>query len=107
MNATRPVKNGFNSGGKRDRSQFYGGLLGVSSWRCSSAAWEPTAHSWRAGGRNCDFCRECVNTNISFLWYNVLGCVVVIIVGVAVSRIFDRTIQGRPLDLRNAADSAR
>jgi Na+/proline symporter len=46
-------------------------------------------------------------TNISFLWYNVIGCVVVILVGVAVSRIFDRTAQGRPLDLRNAADSAR
>ena len=29
-------------------------------------------------------------TSISFLWYNVIGCLVVIVVGVAVSRIFDR-----------------
>jgi hypothetical protein len=30
-----------------------------------------------------------VFTNISFLWYNVIGCVVVILVALAISRIFD------------------
>jgi hypothetical protein len=29
-------------------------------------------------------------TNIAFLWYNVVGCIVVICVGVLVSRVFDR-----------------
>jgi uncharacterized membrane-anchored protein YhcB (DUF1043 family) len=29
-------------------------------------------------------------TKISFLWYNVIGCVVVVVVGVIVSRIVDR-----------------
>jgi hypothetical protein len=29
-------------------------------------------------------------TKISFLWYNVVGCLVVIVVGVIVSRIFDQ-----------------
>jgi hypothetical protein len=29
-------------------------------------------------------------TKISFLWYNVIGCLVVVVVGVIVSRIVDR-----------------
>ena len=42
-------------------------------------------------------------TNISFLWYNVIGCLVVIAVAVLVSRIFDP--QGRALATKNAVDT--
>jgi hypothetical protein len=29
-------------------------------------------------------------TKISFLWYNVIGCVVVVLVALAITRTFDR-----------------
>jgi hypothetical protein len=36
-------------------------------------------------------------TKISFLWYNVVGCIVVIVAGVLVSRLFDRAEQSGSL----------
>ncbi len=69
-------------------SLFYGGLLGVFV----------LAFFFRSVGANGAFFGVSAGeaaifaanlfTNISFLWYNVIGCVVVILVGVAVSRIF-------------------
>jgi SSS family transporter len=90
-------------------SLFYGGLLGVFV----------LAFFFRGVGANGAFVGVLAGeaaifaanlfTSISFLWYNVIGCVVVILVAVAVSRIFDRTAEGRPFDIKikNAADSAR
>ena len=37
-------------------------------------------------------------TKVSFLWYNVIGCLVVILVGVAVSRVFDRPMIRAPAE---------
>lgn len=76
-------------------SLFYGGLLGVFV----------LAFFFRGVGANGAFFGVLAGetaifaanifTNISFLWYNVIGCGVVVIVGVAVSRLFDRTGQDR------------
>lgn len=76
-------------------SLFYGGLLGVFV----------LAFFFRGVGANGAFFgviageaaifASSLFTNISFLWYNVIGCGVVVIVGVAVSRLFDRTGQDR------------
>jgi SSS family transporter len=70
-------------------SLFYGGLLGVFV----------LAFFFRSVGANGAFFGVLAGeaaifaanlfTNISFLWYNVIGCVVVIVVGVAVSKMFD------------------
>jgi membrane protein implicated in regulation of membrane protease activity len=38
-------------------------------------------------------------TKISFLWYNVVGCLVVILVALLVSRAFDRRAKGDSLGL--------
>lgn len=88
-------------------SLFYGGLLGVFV----------LAFFFRGVGANGAFVGVLAGeaaifaanlfTNISFLWYNVIGCGVVVIVGVAVSRVFDRGDQQQVLDLKNAADTAR
>ena len=71
-------------------SLFYGGLLGVFA----------LAFGFKNVGANGAFCGVLAGeaaifaanlfTRISFLWYNVVGCVVVIVVGVIVSRIYDR-----------------
>ena len=71
-------------------SLFYGGLLGVFV----------LAFCFKSVGANGAFCGVLAGeaaifaadlfTRISFLWFNVLGCVVVVAVGVIVSRIFDR-----------------
>ena len=70
-------------------SLFYGGLLGVFV----------LAFFFRSVGANGAFFGVLAGeaaifaanlfTNISFLWYNVIGCVVVILVGMAVSKMFD------------------
>ena len=72
-------------------SLFYGGLLGVFV----------LAFFFRSVGANGAFFGVLAGeaaifaanlfTNVSFLWYNVIGCLVVIMVGVAVSRVFDRS----------------
>jgi len=71
-------------------SLFYGGLLGVFV----------LAFCFKSVGANGAFCGVLAGeaaifaadlfTRISFLWFNVLGCVVVVVVGVIVSRLFDR-----------------
>ncbi|HWY48470.1 MAG TPA: sodium:solute symporter [Bryobacteraceae bacterium] len=71
-------------------SLFYGGLLGVFV----------LAFCFKSVGANGAFCGVLAGeaaifaadlfTNISFLWFNVVGCLVVVVVGVIVSRIFDR-----------------
>ena len=71
-------------------SLFYGGLLGVFV----------LAFFFRGVGANGAFFGVLAGeaaifaanlcTKISFLWYNVIGCVVVVLVGLAVSRMFDR-----------------
>jgi SSS family transporter len=70
-------------------SLFYGGLLGVfvlafffKSVGANGAFFGVLAGEAAIFAAN-------IFTKISFLWYNVVGCVVVIIVGVAVSRAFD------------------
>ncbi len=70
-------------------SLFYGGLLGVFV----------LAFFFKSVGANGAFCGVLAGeaaifaanlfTKISFLWYNVIGCLVVVVVGVIVSRIFD------------------
>ncbi len=70
-------------------SLFYGGLLGVFV----------LAFFFRSVGANGAFFGVLAGeaaifaanlfTNISFLWFNVIGCVVVILVALAISRIFD------------------
>ncbi len=71
-------------------SLFYGGLLGVFV----------LAFCFKSVGANGAFCGVLAGeaaifaadlfTKISFLWFNVVGCLVVVTVGVIVSRIFDR-----------------
>ncbi len=71
-------------------SLFYGGLLGVFV----------LAFFFKSVGANGAFFGVLAGeaaifsayffTKISYLWYNVVGCIVVIAVGVLVSRIFDR-----------------
>jgi SSS family transporter len=71
-------------------SLFYGGLLGVFV----------LAFFFKKVGANGAFIGILAGeaaifaanlfTKISFLWYNVVGCVVVVVVGVIVSRTFDR-----------------
>jgi len=71
-------------------SLFYGGLLGVFV----------LAFFFKTVGANGAFFGVLAGeaaifaanifTKISFLWYNVIGCVVVVVVGVLVSRTFDR-----------------
>ncbi len=88
-------------------SLFYGGLLGVFV----------LAFFFRSVGANGAFVGVLAGeaaifaanlfTNISFLWYNVIGCLVVIAVALLVSRMFDQTPQHSSLDFKNAADSAR
>jgi SSS family transporter len=71
-------------------SLFYGGLLGVFV----------LAFCFKSVGANGAFCGVLAGeaaifaadlfTRISFLWYNVVGCLVVVVVGIIVSRIFDQ-----------------
>src|SRR5260370_26926970 len=76
-------------------SLFYGGMLGVFV----------LAFFFKGVGANGAFFGVIAGeaaifaahlfTKISFLWYNVVGCVVVIVVGVLVSRAFDRKSEKR------------
>ena len=84
-------------------SLFYGGLLGVFV----------LAFFFKNVGANGAFFGVVAGeaaifsahlfTNISFLWYNVVGCVVVIATGVVVSRAFDR----KTPHTRTVADTRR
>ena len=81
-------------------SLFYGGLLGVfvlafffRSVGANGAFWGVLA------GEAAIFAAD-LFTKISFLWFNVIGCVVVIVVALLVSRILDQTPR-----FKSAADS--
>ncbi len=74
-------------------SLFYGGLLGVfvlafffKNVGANGAFFGVLAGEAAIFAAN-------IFTKISFLWYNVVGCVVVIVVGVLVSRMFDRRVR--------------
>jgi len=78
-------------------SLFYGGLLGVFV----------LAFFFKSVGANGAFFAVLAGeaaifaaylfTKISYLWYNVIGCIVVIAAGVLISRVFDRTDPRRSL----------
>jgi len=71
-------------------SLFYGSLLGVFV----------LAFFFKKVGANGAFCGVLAGeaaifaadlfTRISFLWFNVIGCIVVVVVGIAVSSVLDR-----------------
>ena len=67
-------------------SLFYGGCWACSCWRSSSSAWAATARSVGVLAGRSRHLRRRRFTHISFLWYNVIGCVVVIAVALAVPR---------------------
>jgi len=70
-------------------SLFYGGLLGVFVLAFFFKSVNGTgAFLGVIAGEIAIFAAN-IFTSISFLWYNVIGCLVVIIVGVIVSRIFE------------------
>jgi Na+/proline symporter len=70
-------------------SLFYGGLLGVFVLAfCFKSVGPNGAFCGVLAGEAAIFAAD-LFTKISFLWYNVVGCVVVVVVGVIVSRIFD------------------
>jgi solute:Na+ symporter, SSS family len=86
-------------------SLFYGGLLGVFV----------LAFFFRQVGANGAFYGVLAGeaaifasnlfTKISFLWYNVIGCLVVIAVGVAISKMFDQGVTPEalaPFDARRS-----
>jgi len=71
-------------------SLFYGGLLGVFVLAFFFKKVGPNgAFIGILAGEAAIFAAN-LFTKISFLWYNVVGCIVVIVVGVLVSRTFDR-----------------
>jgi SSS family transporter len=71
-------------------SLFYGGLLGVFVLAFFFKRVGANGAFWGVLAGEVAIFSASLFTNISFLWYNVVGCVVVIAVGLIVSRIFDR-----------------
>jgi Na+/proline symporter len=71
-------------------SLFYGGLLGVFVLAFFFKSVGPNGAFFGVVAGEAAIFAANIFTKISFLWYNVVGCVVVIVVGVAVSRAFDR-----------------
>ncbi len=81
-------------------SLFYGSLLGVFVLAFFFKSVSGTgAFAGVIAGEVAVFAAS-LFTNISFLWYNVIGCLVVIAVGVLVSRMFDP--EGSALATKNA-----
>jgi len=71
-------------------SLFYGGLLGVFVLAfCFRSVGANGAFFGVLAGEAAIFAAAKF-TEVSFLWYNVIGCVVVVVVGLAVSVVFDR-----------------
>ena len=84
-------------------SLFYGSLLGVFVLAFFFKSVSGTgAFAGVIAGEVAIFAAN-LFTNISFLWYNVIGCLVVIAVAVLVSRMSDP--QGRALATKNAVDT--
>ena len=70
-------------------SLFYGGLLGVFVLAFFFKRVGPKGAFWGVLAGEAAIFAAFFFTDISFLWYNVVGCVVVLAVGLAVSQIFD------------------
>ncbi|MBV9765012.1 MAG: hypothetical protein JOZ48_09225, partial [Acidobacteriaceae bacterium] len=71
-------------------SLFYGGLLGVFvlAFFCKKA--NGTGAFWGVIAGEAAIFSAALFTQISFLWYNVIGCLVVVVVALAISK-FQRT----------------
>ena len=72
-------------------SLFYGGLLGVFVLAFFFKSVGPNGAFFGVIAGEAAIFYANLFTKISFLWYNVVGCLVVIGVGLLVSRTFDRT----------------
>jgi Na+/proline symporter len=71
-------------------SLFYGGLLGVFTLAFLFKKVGPNGAFYGVLAGEAVIFAAFFFTKIAFLWYNVVGCIVVICAGVLVSRIFDR-----------------
>ena len=74
-------------------SLFYGGLLGVFVLAFFFKNVGPNGAFFGVLAGEAAIFYANLFTKISFLWYNVVGCLVVILVGVFVSRAFDQKIR--------------
>ena len=77
-------------------SLFYGGLLGVFvlAFFCKKVG--GTAAFWGVIAGEIAIFAVARFTDVSFLWYNVVGCVVVVLVGLAVSKMQPRAPERTP-----------
>lgn len=71
-------------------SLFYGGLLGVFVLAFFFKSVGPNGAFFGVLAGEAVIFAAYRFTSIAYLWYNVVGCIVVIVAGVAVSRVFDR-----------------
>ena len=71
-------------------SLFYGGMLGVFALAFFFKQVGPNGAFWGVIAGEAAIFAAFLFTKISFLWYNVVGCGVVICTAVVVSRVFDR-----------------
>ncbi len=71
-------------------SLFYGGMLGVFALAFFFKKVGPNGAFWGVIAGEAAIFSLFLATKISFLWYSVVGCAVVICTGVLVSRMFDR-----------------
>ena len=74
-------------------SLFYGGLLGVFVLAFFFKSVGPNGAFFGVLAGEAAIFAAFLFTKISFLWYNVVGCIVVVLTGVLVSRLFDRAEQ--------------
>ena len=74
-------------------SLFYGGMLGVFVLAFFFKKVGPNGAFWGVLAGEAAIFAAFLFTKISFLWYNVVGCVVVIGTGVLVSRVFDKRVE--------------
>jgi Na+/proline symporter len=75
-------------------SLFYGGMLGVFALAFFFKKVGPNGAFWGVIAGEAAIFAAFLFTKISFLWYNVVGCGVVICTAVVVSRVFDREPAG-------------
>ena len=66
-------------------SLFYGGLLGVFMLAFFFKRVQGTAAFWGVIAGEAAIFATAAFTQISFLWYNVIGCIVVVAVGIALT----------------------
>ncbi len=74
-------------------SLFYGGMLGVFVLAFFFKKVGPNGAFWGVIAGEAAIFAAFLFTRISFLWYNVVGCVVVIATGVVVSRMLDNNAE--------------